>query len=111
MGRCASVWVGVNFYGSMWVDVSFLWVGKNFFIGRCGLVRTFYGSVCVSGNFSWVGFGWCEILWVDVGRCEQQQRVPLPTTFTIFIDGNIQKYWYLEPTVHVVILQIQKGSI
>ena len=29
----------------------------------------------------------------------------------VFIDGNIQKYWYLEPPVYVVILQIQSGSI
>ena len=32
-------------------------------------------------------------------------------TLASFIDRNIQKYWYLEPPVYVVILQIQKGSI
>ena len=36
----------------------------------------------------------------------KQQRVPSPTTLGIFIEGNIQKYWYLEPPVYVVILQI-----
>ena len=31
--------------------------------------------------------------------------------FLLTINENIQKFLYLEPPVHVVILQIQKGSI
>ena len=40
----------------------------------------------------------------------KQQRVPSPTTLAVFNDENTQKYWYLELPVHVVILQIQRGS-
>ena len=38
----------------------------------------------------------------------KQQRVPSLTTVAVFIDENIQKYWYLESPVYVVIMQIQK---
>ena len=47
----------------------------------------------------------------DASTTIQQQRVPSPTTFTVFIGGNIKECWYLEPPVYVVILQIQRSSI
>ena len=40
-----------------------------------------------------------------------QRRDTLLTEQAVFIDRNIQKYWYLESPVYVVMLQIQRGSI
>ena len=71
------MWVGVNFYGSVWVGVNFLWVG----VGWCELFMCRYGSVWVGVTFLWVGVGWRELLWVGA-----QNDI---TNFTSFISSNM----------------------
>ena len=68
-----SVWLGMNFNGSTWVNVGWC----DLFMVGCGLMWPFYGSV-------WVGVGGCDLVmgwcgwvwpfygsvWVDVGGCD-----------------------------------------